>query len=130
MEPAGSAARWTSEARPQAENGDVRVKWDNTHEDELRHDVTDELAAYKLAQLPFPGVFGVFYQNDRPTKNALEPARRGATIHVGKQFRPSSARERKKWVHEMRDKLGQPSDLQLLQKPPDAVRACNRAHRL
>ena len=47
-------------------------KWDNTPEDELRHDVTDELAAYKLAQLPFPGVFGVFYQSDRPTKNALE----------------------------------------------------------
>ena len=47
-------------------------KWDNTPEDELRHDVTDELAAYKLAQLPFPGVFGVFYQTDRPTKNALE----------------------------------------------------------
>ena len=37
-------------------------KWDNTPEDELRHDVTDELAAYKLAQLPFPGVFGVFYR--------------------------------------------------------------------
>src|SRR5947207_7742402 len=47
-------------------------KYDNTPEDELRHDVTDELAAYKLAQLPFPGVFGVFYQSDRPTKNALE----------------------------------------------------------
>ena len=46
-------------------------KWDNTPEDELRHDVTDELAAYKLAQLPFPGVFGVFYESDRPTKNAL-----------------------------------------------------------
>ena len=29
-------------------------KWDNTPEDEIRHDVTDELAAYKLAQLPFP----------------------------------------------------------------------------
>jgi 2-oxoglutarate ferredoxin oxidoreductase subunit beta len=29
-------------------------KYDNTPEDELRHDVTDELAAYKLAQLPFP----------------------------------------------------------------------------
>ena len=43
-------------------------KWDNTAEDELRHDVTDELAAYKRAQLPFPSVFGVFYQNDRPTK--------------------------------------------------------------
>jgi hypothetical protein len=45
---------------------------------ELRHTacppwrITDELAAYKLAQLPFPGVFGVFYQNERRTKNALE----------------------------------------------------------
>src|SRR5438132_684852 len=40
-------------------------KWDNTPEDELRHDVTDELAAYKLAQLPFPGVFGVFFWESR-----------------------------------------------------------------
>ena len=47
-------------------------KWDGTPEDELRHDVTDEVAAYKLASLPFPGVFGVFYETDRPTKNALE----------------------------------------------------------
>jgi hypothetical protein len=35
---------------------DKPAKWDNTPEDELRHDVTDELATYKLAQLPFPGV--------------------------------------------------------------------------
>src|SRR5688572_18775935 len=75
-------------------------KWDNTPEDELRHDVTDELAAYKLAQLPFPGVFGVFYQNDRPTKNALE----------------------KKWVDSTREKLGNPSDLQLLQKTFDRMK--------
>ena len=47
-------------------------KWDNTPEDEARHDVTDEVAAYRLAQLPFPGVFGVFYENDRPSKNTLE----------------------------------------------------------
>ena len=66
-------------------------KWDNTPEDELRHDVTDELAAYKLAQLPFPGVFGVFYESDRPTKNALE----------------------KKWIDTTREKLGNPTDLQL-----------------
>ena len=66
----------------------------------LRHDVTDELAAYKLAQLPFPGVFGVFYQNDRPTKNALE----------------------KKWVDSTREKLGHPSDLQLLQKTFDRMK--------
>ena len=36
------------------------------------HDVTDELAAYKLASEPFPGYFGLFYRINRPTKNALE----------------------------------------------------------
>ena len=81
-------------------------KWDNTPEDELRHTacppwrITDELAAYKLAQLPFPGVFGVFYQSDRPTKNALE----------------------KRWIDSTREKLGQPSDLQLLQKTFDRMK--------
>jgi 2-oxoglutarate ferredoxin oxidoreductase subunit beta len=75
-------------------------KWDNTPEDELRHDVTDELAAYKLAQLPFPGVFGVFYQSDRPTKNALE----------------------KKWIESSREKTGNASDLQLLQKTFDRMK--------
>ena len=47
-------------------------KGDNTPEDALRHDVTDEVAAYNLANLEFPGVFGVFFEVDRPTKNALE----------------------------------------------------------
>src|SRR2546423_4382041 len=75
-------------------------KWDNTPEDELRHDVTDELAAYKLAQLPFPGVFGVFYQSDRPTKNALE----------------------KKWIESSREKTGDATDLQLLQKTFDRMK--------
>src|SRR5213593_2762131 len=75
-------------------------KWDNTPEDELRHDVTDELAAYKLAQLPFPGVFGVFYQSDRPTKNALE----------------------KKWIDNTREKVGNASDLELLQKTFDRMK--------
>jgi 2-oxoglutarate ferredoxin oxidoreductase subunit beta len=75
-------------------------KWDNTPEDELRHDVTDELAAYKLAQLPFPGVFGVFYQSDRPTKNALE----------------------KKWIESSREKTGNATDLQLLQKTFDRMK--------
>ena len=75
-------------------------KYDNTPEDELRHDVTDELAAYKLAQLPFPGVFGVFYESDRPTKNALE----------------------KKWIDQTRAKLGNPSDLDLLQKTFDRMK--------
>ncbi len=79
MEPAGSGATWTSAARPQAENGDVRV-------------------------------------------NALEPARRRATIYVGYTLRPSSARERKKWVDSTREKLGQPSDLALLQKTFDRMK--------
>lgn len=36
------------------------------------HDVTDEVAAYKLAMSGFPGYFGLFYKAQRPTKNALE----------------------------------------------------------
>jgi 2-oxoglutarate ferredoxin oxidoreductase subunit beta len=47
-------------------------KWDDTPEDEERHDVTDDVAAYQLASLDFPGKFGVFYETDRPTKNQLE----------------------------------------------------------
>jgi 2-oxoglutarate/2-oxoacid ferredoxin oxidoreductase subunit beta len=40
--------------------------------DETQHDVKDDVAAFKLADLPSPGKFGVFYEVDRPTKNALE----------------------------------------------------------
>jgi len=36
------------------------------------HDVTDEIAAYKLADEPFPGKFGILYKNERPSKNKLE----------------------------------------------------------
>jgi len=36
------------------------------------HDVTDEFAAYKLANEPWPGNFGVFYKQNKPTKNAKE----------------------------------------------------------
>jgi 2-oxoglutarate/2-oxoacid ferredoxin oxidoreductase subunit beta len=36
------------------------------------HDVTDELAAYKLAGEAFPGSFGIFYNVNRATKNANE----------------------------------------------------------
>jgi 2-oxoglutarate ferredoxin oxidoreductase subunit beta len=36
------------------------------------HNVTDEIAAYKLADAPFPGYFGLFYKVNRPTKNANE----------------------------------------------------------
>ena len=75
-------------------------KHDGTPEDEARHDVTDEIAAYKLAGLPFPGLFGVFYQSDRPTKNALE----------------------KSWVETTRAKVGGASDLELLQKTFDRMK--------
>ena len=68
-------------------------KWDGTSEDEVRHDVTDELSAYRLADQPFPGLFGVFFESDRPTKNAFE----------------------RKLVETTRAKLGAPSDLELLQ---------------
>ncbi len=48
-------------------------KHDGTPEDAKRHDVTDEVAAFALAGQPWPGLFGVFYENkERPTKNALE----------------------------------------------------------
>jgi len=36
------------------------------------HDSRDEMAAYKLADTPFPGHFGVFYKADKPTKNEKE----------------------------------------------------------
>ena len=75
-------------------------KWDGTPEDEQRHDVTDEIAAYKLANLPFPGVFGVFYVSDRPTKNALE----------------------RKWIESSRAKAGNASDLELMQKTFDRMK--------
>ncbi len=40
--------------------------------DEKVHDVTDLNAAFKLASLPSPGVFGVYYEVNEPTKNARE----------------------------------------------------------
>jgi len=75
-------------------------KWDGTPEDESRHDVTDEIAAYRLANLTFPGLFGVFFESDRPTKNALE----------------------RKWIESTRKKLGDPSDLELLQTTFDRMK--------
>ncbi len=36
------------------------------------HDETDELAAYKLAGAEWPGLFGIYYRNQRATKNANE----------------------------------------------------------
>ena len=53
-----------------------------------------------LKRLPFPGVFGVFYESDRPTKNALE----------------------KKWIESSRERVGNASDLDLLQKTFDRMK--------
>jgi 2-oxoglutarate ferredoxin oxidoreductase subunit beta len=75
-------------------------KWDGSPEDESRHDVTDEIAAYRLANVPFPGLFGVYFENDRPTKNAFE----------------------RKWIETTRAKLGAPSDLEVLQKTFDRMK--------
>jgi 2-oxoglutarate/2-oxoacid ferredoxin oxidoreductase subunit beta len=36
------------------------------------HNVADDVAAFKLAGAEFPGYFGVFYKNPKPTKNAKE----------------------------------------------------------
>src|SRR3954464_1157143 len=38
------------------------------------HDVTDEMAAYKLAGATWPGYFGLFYKVNKPTKNTKEIA--------------------------------------------------------
>jgi 2-oxoglutarate/2-oxoacid ferredoxin oxidoreductase subunit beta len=75
-------------------------KWDDSLEDEARHDVTDEIAAYRLADASFPGYFGVFYEIDRPTKNALE----------------------QKWIEASRAKMGNASDLEILQKTFDRMK--------
>lgn len=75
-------------------------KWDGTPEDELRHDVTDELAAYKLAALPAPGCFGVFYESDRPTKNALEA----------------------EWIKATQAKFGKKTSLEILQNTFDRMK--------
>ncbi|MDD3180730.1 MAG: thiamine pyrophosphate-dependent enzyme [Opitutaceae bacterium] len=47
-------------------------KNDGTPEDAKRHDPTNELAAFDLALQPWPGVFGVFLDVKRPTKNQME----------------------------------------------------------
>ncbi len=64
------------------------------------HDVTNEVAAYKLAGEPFPGYFGIFYKNDKPSKNAKEAALNAAA----------------------REKLQGLKDFQILQKTFDRMR--------
>lgn len=54
------------------------------------HDVTDEVAAYRLALAPPPGYFGVFYQVKRPTKNALEA---GIIDHARQKIGAATAQE-------------------------------------
>ena len=75
-------------------------KFDGTPEDDDRHDVTDELAAYRLADEPWPGRFGVFYENDRPSKNELEYG----------------------LIKKMREISSNASDLDLLQKSINATK--------
>jgi 2-oxoglutarate ferredoxin oxidoreductase subunit beta len=64
------------------------------------HDVTDELAAYRLAEDVAPGYFGVFYEAKRPTKNTLE----------------------QKWIDSVRSKTPDLSDLDQLQATFDRMK--------
>ena len=68
--------------------------------DETQHDVKDDVAAFKLADLPSPGKFGVFYQVNRPTKNELE----------------------QKWIDDTQAKLGGASQKDILKKRFEAMR--------
>ncbi|SKA99639.1 2-oxoglutarate ferredoxin oxidoreductase subunit beta [Prosthecobacter debontii] len=68
--------------------------------DETQHDVTDDVAAFKLADLPTPGKFGVFYQVQRPTKNELE----------------------QKWIDATQSKLGGLSQKDILKKRLETMR--------
>ncbi|MCA1964671.1 MAG: pyruvate ferredoxin oxidoreductase [Prosthecobacter sp.] len=68
--------------------------------DETQHDVTDDVAAFKLADLPSPGKFGVYYEVTRPTKNALE----------------------QKWIDETQAKLGGTSQKDILRKRFETMR--------
>ena len=68
--------------------------------DETQHDVTDDIAAFKLADNLFPGKFGVFYQVKRPTKNASE----------------------QKWIDDTQAKIGGVSQKDLLRKRFEAMR--------
>lgn len=68
--------------------------------DETQHDVKDEVAAFKLAENLAPGKFGVYYQVDRPTKNALE----------------------QKWITDTQARLGGLTQKELLRKRFEAMR--------
>ncbi|MGI8602655.1 MAG: thiamine pyrophosphate-dependent enzyme [Verrucomicrobiales bacterium] len=68
--------------------------------DETQHDKTDEIAAFRLAQLPNPGKFGVFFEVARPTKNALE----------------------QKWIDDTQEKLGDVNQKDILRKRFEIMR--------
>lgn len=68
--------------------------------DEALHDVKDDVAAFQLADLPSPGKFGVFYEVDRPTKNALE----------------------QKWIDDTQAKLAGASQKDILRKRFETMR--------
>jgi 2-oxoglutarate ferredoxin oxidoreductase subunit beta len=68
--------------------------------DETQHDVTNDVAAYQMAENLAPGKFGVYYQVNRPTKNALE----------------------QKWIDDTQSKLGGVSQKDVLKKRFEAMR--------
>jgi 2-oxoglutarate ferredoxin oxidoreductase subunit beta len=74
--------------------------WDDSSEDETRHDVTDFSAAMSLAEEDFPGRFGVYYEVDRPSKNVLE----------------------QKWIDDSRAKVDGASDKDILQARLDQMK--------
>ena len=68
--------------------------------DETQHDVTNDVAAYQMAENLAPGKFGVYYQVNRPTKNALE----------------------QKWIDDTQSKLGGASQKDVLKKRFETMR--------
>ena len=68
--------------------------------DETQHDVTDDIAAFKIADNLSPGKFGVYYQVNRPTKNAME----------------------QKWIDDTQAKLAGASQKDTLKKRFEAMR--------
>ena len=68
--------------------------------DEEMHDVTDQNAAYDLATEQYPGKFGVYYQVERPTKNQLE----------------------QEWIDSSREKVGDITAADLLEKQFSAMK--------
>jgi 2-oxoglutarate ferredoxin oxidoreductase subunit beta len=62
--------------------------------DEEAHDRKNINKAFELAQIEFPGKFGVFYEAQRPSKNELE----------------------QKWIDEVQSKIGDLSPQDLMRR--------------